>query len=226
MSVSRNPIRFTDNFNRAQILTTAPGFNGWTLTETAAAGTPIKAIFGEDGGAMRIASDNESEIQNICMSHDDILTVDVATLGVVEMICKVAGMSTGSTIIWGFGSARDDVPDDITTAAWFRIEGSASLTAVVVESRGGTTENEDVATGETLAAVYKKFQIDFTRGLKDVRFLIDGERVAAATTFDMSGITAGQNVQPIIQVQKTSSTAVPQFDLARIDYQTQYVYGV
>lgn len=224
MSVSRKPIHYTDDFDRAQILTTTPGHNGWTLNKTGA-GTPIAAIFGEDGGAMRLECDATAEVQVVGMDHDNILTVSLEALQRSEMICRVAAISVESTIIWGFGSAQDDTPDSITTAAWFRIEGAASLSNVVVETRGGAIANVDVATAETLGAVYKKFEIDLMRGLKDVRFFIDGERVAPATTFDLSGITAGQNVQPIMQVQKTSSTAVPQFDIARVDYTHSYVYG-
>ena len=55
--------------------------------------------------------------------------------------------------------------------------------------------------------------IDFTGGKSNVKFYVDGERVAAATTFDMSGYAAG--LQPIIQLQKAANTNV---DSVVIDY--------
>jgi hypothetical protein len=58
-----------------------------------------------------------------------------------------------------------------------------------------------------------------------VRFYIDGERVAAGTTFDMSGITAGQNVQLMAQVSKASSTDTPTLDIAEVKAQYNYAYG-
>ena len=77
---------------------------------------------------------------------------------------------------------------------WFCVKGSASTSAVVVETDDTVTDNDDKATGETLAGVYKTFLIDFSQGLSDVRFYIEGERVAASTTFTMAGATSGQNL--------------------------------
>jgi hypothetical protein len=96
---------------------------------------------------------------------------------------------------------------------------------VVVETDDATTDNDDKATGQTLAAVYKTFIIDFTNGLKDVRFYIEGERVAGSTTFDMSAAATGQNVQPLIQIQKASGTGVPAITVALVEVAFGYGYG-
>ena len=105
------------------------------------------------------------------------------------------------------------------------MEGSVSTSNIVVESDDGVTDNDDKATGATLAAVYKKFLIDFTNGISDIRFFIDGERVGSATTFTLAGITSGQNVQPMIQLQKASGTGVPSITIAQITTQQKYAYG-
>jgi hypothetical protein len=55
--------------------------------------------------------------------------------------------------------------------------------------------------------------IDFTGGKSDVKFYIDGARVAASTTFDMSGYSAG--LQPYVQIQKTSDANT---DSVVVDY--------
>jgi len=46
-----------------------------------------------------------------------------------------------------------------------------------------------------------------------VKFYVDGVRVAASTTFDMSGYTAG--LQPYVQIQKTADANT---DSVTIDY--------
>jgi len=90
--------------------------------------------------------------------------------------------------------------------------GATSTTLVVVESDDGVTDLDDKATGVTLATVYKRFVIDFSNKL-DIKFYIDGVRVAQSTTFTMAGYTAG--VQPIVQIQKAANTNV---DAITIDY--------
>ena len=88
------------------------------------------------------------------------------------------------------------------------MEGSASTSALVVETDDGTNDNNDVATGTSLASTLKTLVIDFEAGLSDVKFYVDGERVASSTTFDMSNVTAAQGVQPFVQLQKASGTGV------------------
>jgi hypothetical protein len=56
-------------------------------------------------------------------------------------------------------------------------------------------------------------------------FFVDGERVASSTTFDMSDITSGQNVQLFAQVEKASGTGTPSLTIARVEAVTQYAYG-
>jgi hypothetical protein len=86
-------------------------------------------------------------------------------------------------------------------------------TSLVVESDDGTTDKDDVATGQTLSTTYKKFVIDFAGGKSDVKFYVDGVRVAASTTFDMSAATS--SLQPYVQIQKTAATDA---DAVTIDY--------
>jgi hypothetical protein len=76
-----------------------------------------------------------------------------------------------------------------------------------------------------LAAVYKTFKIDFEKGLSDVRFFIEGERVAQDTTFDMSALAAGLNVQPYVAVAKASGTGVPSITVAAVRAIFNFAYG-
>lgn len=223
MTVSRGVITNVENFDRAQDFTTTPGQNGWTVAETGS--TPTSLCITEDGGAAKLTLTSTSEAQIACLYMNDVLPLDLANLQRVEIIAKVAGIDSVTTLVMGVGNARNDTADSVAVNAWFRMQGSASTTAVVCETDDGTTDTDDIATGATLAATYKKFVIDFTQGVSDVRFYIDGERVAASQTFSLAAITAGQNVQPIIQIQKASGTGVPSVTIAQITTQQRYAYG-
>lgn len=223
--ISRGTRQFDDFFDRAQGFTTTPGQNGWTIADTSTGGTPTYLCITEDGGAAKLTLAATSEAEIVTLYHNDVLAFDVRKIKLVEFIAKVAGIDAVTTLTFGVGSARNDTDDSVATNAWFRMEGSVSTTAVVVETDDATVDNDDKATGATLAATYKKFTIDFERGLTDVRFFIDGERVAAATTFDMSALTAGLNVQPIVQLQKASGTGVPSITIAAVNIVYSYAYG-
>lgn len=225
MVVSRGVRCLEDFFDRAQAFTTTPGQNGWTIADTSSSGTPTYLCATEDGGAAVLTLAATSEAENVCLYHNDVLAFDLAQIQHVEFIAKVSGIDSATTVVMGVGSARNDTPDSVAVNAWFRIEGATSTSAVVVETDDGTTDNDDKATGATLSSTYKKFTIDFTQGLSDVRFYIDGERVAAATTFTMASITSGQNVQPIVQVQKGSGTGTPAITVAAVKIQYKYAYG-
>jgi hypothetical protein len=101
------------------------------------------------------------------------------------------------------------------------MEGSASTTLVVVETDDNSRNNDDVATAKTLSNTYKRFIIDFSYGISDVRFFIDGDRVAASTTFNMSN-SSTQRLQPYIDLQKASGTGTPSvtIDKFAITYRT------
>ena len=223
--ISRGTREFTDFFDRAQAFTTTPGQNGWTAADTSSAGTPTYLCITEDGGAAKLTCTSTSEAQIVTLYHNDVLAFDVRKIKMVEFIAKVAGIDAVTTLTMGLGSARNDTDDSVATNAWFRMEGSVSTTAVLAETDDATTDNDDKATGASLAAVYKKFVISFESGITDVRFFIDGERVAQATTFDMSALTAGLNVQPIFQIQKASGTGVPSVTIAMVNIVYNYAYG-
>lgn len=225
MAVSSGVREFVDHFDRAQSFTTTPGQNGWTIADTSSSGTPTYLCVTEDGGAAKLTLANTSEAEIVTLYHNDVLQLDLAKLQNIWFIAKVAGIDSATTLTMGVGSARDDTDDSVAVNAWFRMEGSASTSAVVVETDDGTTDDDDNATGQTLSSTYKKFLIDFSQGLSDVRFYIDGARVAAASTFTLASITAGQNVQPIVQLQKASGTGVPAITIAQIGWTQRWSYG-
>lgn len=223
MPLTRGVRTFVDHFDRAQAYTTTPGHNGWTIKDTSSSGTPTYLNITEDGGAAKLTLAATSEAEIVTLFQNDVLIYDVRQLQSIWWVLQVAGVDAVTTLTAGVGSAQNDTADSVATNAWFRMEGSASTSAVVVETDDAVLDLDDKATGQTLASAYKKLLIDFSNGLGNVQFFIDGSRVAAGTLFDMSNLAAGLNVQPFVQLQKASGTGVPSVTIAQ--FGAQYAYG-
>lgn len=213
--VFRKVRRWYSAFDWSQVFTTTSAFMGWAIADTSSSGTPTYTTV--SGGGAALTCDSQSESQNVCLYQKDILPFNVLKVQKMSWLAKVAGVDSVTTIVMGLGSARNDTPDSVTTNAWFRMEGSVSTTAVVAETDDGTSDLDDKATGVTLSSTYKLFEIDFTNGLADIRFYIDGERVGQATTFTLAALTSATNVQPIFQVQKASGTGVPALTVKELE---------
>jgi hypothetical protein len=198
---------FYDDFNGtvATLPASADPATAWLVDDTSAAGTPVYSK-GTSVATLTLAANDE--VENVCLHFGDALDFDIDLIQSVEMRVRISAstFTSGSTLVFGVGSARNDTPDSVAANAWFRMEGANSTTLVYAESDDGTRDNDDVSTGVTLGTTFKRFVIDFTGGKSDVKFYIDGQRVCASTTFDMSGYSAG--LQPIVQIQKAANTNV------------------
>ena len=196
-----------DDFNGAVATfpTSADPATPWLVADTSSSGSPVYTK-GTSEATLTLAA--TSEVENVCLSFGDALDIDIDDIQRVEMRVKISAstMTSGSILVFGVGSARNDTADSVTANAWFRMEGANSTTLVYCESDDGTNDNDDKSSGVTLGTTYKEFVIDFTGGKSNVKFFIDGQRVASTTTFDMSNYTAG--LQPIVQIQKAANTNV------------------
>jgi hypothetical protein len=175
----------------------------WLIVDTSASGTPTYTR-GTNVATLTLAA--TSEIENVCLAHGDALAFDIDDLLNIEMRVRLGvTMTTGTELVFGVGSARNDTTDSVAANAWFKMVGANSTTLVYCETDDGTRDVDDISSGQTLGTTFKKFFIDFSNK-RDVKFYIDGIRVAAATTFDMSAYSSG--LQPIIQLQKAANTNV------------------
>jgi hypothetical protein len=194
-----------DDFNGAiaTFPTSADPATPWLVADTSSAGSPVYTK-GTSEATLTLAA--TSEVENVCLSFGDALDIDIDDIQRVEMRVKISAstMTSGSILAFGLGSARNDTLDSVTANAWFRMEGANSTTLVYCESDDGVNDNDDKSSGVTLGTTFKEFVIDFTGGKSNVKFFIDGQRVASTTTFDMSNYSAG--LQPIVQIQKAANT--------------------
>jgi hypothetical protein len=204
---------YEDDFIGASVSlpTSANIASPWVVAVTGAA--PPTAV--RNGSEAIFTLTSASQVQVLGGAHADALPFDIDELQSVEFRCKIgaATFTSGSILAFGVGSARNATLDSVAAHAWFRMEGANSTTQVYVETDDGVRDNDDIGTGVTLGTAYKRFFIDFTGGKSNVKFYIDGQRVAADRTFDMSGYSAG--LQPIIQLQKAENTNA---DVLTVDY--------
>ena len=197
----------------------------FSKADTSSAGSPT--MVGLNGGGLRLLLDSTVEAQNLCLYMGDVLPFDIDEIISVSFIMKkIAALDATAQVAFGLISARNDAIDSITEAAVFRCIGNED---VVVETDDGTNNNDDVATGLTLGATWKKFQIDFASrnstmeppsvslGRKsNIEFYganANGShrRVASGTRFDMSNYSGG--LQLFAQVQKTAHANVANLDI-------------
>ncbi len=202
---------YVDDFfgTSATFPTSADPATPWLAVDTSSAGSPTY-VRNASNAVLTLAS--TSEVENVCLAHGDALSFDIDDLLSVEYRVKVSGCTSGTSISWGMSSARNDDPTAMTALALFRMVGATSTTDVTVETDDNVTDTAPVSTATALSTTFKRFVIDFSKK-SDIKFYIDGVRVAASTTFTMAGYTAG--LQPFIQIQKTSSANT---DAVTVDY--------
>lgn len=213
--------QWRDDFIGHRIYSNTAGSNvghNWKITKTAAGGTPTFAPVASTGRGLKVDCDAQNEAQNLCVSFADYLPFFISDLIDIRfrVLMNQAVLVTGDSFSLGLASARNDTIDTITYAALFRMIAATSTTLVVVETDDNVADNNLIATGKTLVNVAKDFVISFAAGIKDVRFLIDGQPVANSTKFDMSG-TAAIYLQPFMQLQKTASANASGFTVLDVE---------
>jgi hypothetical protein len=206
-------MNYEDDFigTSATFPTSADPATPWLVVDASASGSPTY-VRNASNAVITLAA--TSEVENLCLAHGDALSFDIDLIQRMQIRIRLgAALTTGTELVFGLGSARADTTDSVAANAWFKMVGANSTTLVYCESDDGTRDNDDISSGQTLGTTFKEFIIDFTGGKSNVKFYVDGVRVAASTTFDMSGYSVG--LQPIVQLQKAANTNV---DAVTIDY--------
>ncbi len=179
--------------------------DAWTILNVALNTAPA-IIDGVHGGVLSLAMDADSNAEDAAAYHNDIRSFDVLQSLFFECRLAVSVLPTTGLMAWGMIGDHHLTKDSVTEQAWFGLSSSGAL---FCESDDTTNNNDDIATGTTLVAgTYYVFQIDFKK-INDVRFYLDGSRVAGGTTFDMSNLTAAEAImQPYFSVDKGADTGV------------------
>jgi hypothetical protein len=145
------------------------------------------------------------EIENLCVSYGDRLAYDIDKLVDIEFYIKVLIVDPTTSMVWGLTSNRNDDPDATAANAQFKLFTNLN---VVCETDDAVRDIDDISAGTTAIGgvnpnTYRRYTISFSKGTNDVRFYIDGVRVAASQVFNMSSYTG--SLQPNIQMFKSAN---------------------
>ncbi len=206
------PVVFVEDF-----LGVAGGgpFNGTTIWNVVDVNSATEAIVDDSSNGqflLHLAANDEA--QDAVLYHGDNLTFDVGNGLIFEARVNMAvAPGTGVAAVLGMAGPHNLDKDTVANHAWFRFQASLVCLA---ESDDTTNDNDDVATGHTaVAGTYDIYRIDFT-DLTDVKFFINGDRVAGSETFDMSNLSASEEqMQPYFSLDKASGAGLGDMN---IDY--------
>ncbi|MER9665546.1 hypothetical protein [Mesorhizobium sp. M0203] len=208
-------IEFFDNVSHERLLPVAPvvfydDFLGnaldtfkWGARDTAGGAEAVVAD--APNGVMGLALDATSEIQLAGIDWADQRTLVLNQGLIFEARFRLSVLPTGAVIVVvGLEGDHNAAVDTVAESIWFRADGNGVIT---VENDDTANETTKVATGVTLTtADWIVARIDCT-DIADVKFYINGERVAATTTFNMSTVPT-LALQPVARVSKGAATTV------------------
>lgn len=211
------PVLFEDDFLGQAVDTT----NDWTFKDTSAGGTTTPALQADSAnGILRLTLDATNEKQESGLYHGDQRNLKLSLCPNIEFVASVATLPTDQAEIY-FGLAGDYVEGPIAEAdagpaehIFFCFDGSG-LCKIFTDDT--VHDNDAITTGITVVAGAQHiFRIDCTTPT-DVKFYIDGVRVASGTTFNMNQVAALM-LQPFAICHKETGTGVGTLDIDKISY--------
>ncbi len=208
--ITTYPLEFKEDFLGTALLT--DGTTIWNKVDVGAATEGLVADSSNGQFLLHLANNNEDE--DAVLYQGDNKTFDVGNGLIFETRVDMAvAPGTGVCAVFGMCGDHNLDKDTVTEAAWFRFDASL---VCKVETDDTTNNEDDKATGHTaVAGTYDIYRIDFTT-ISDVKFFINGSRVASDTTFDMSNLSASeQQMQPYFSLDKTGNTSLGDMN---IDY--------
>ena len=183
--------------------------------DNSAAGAPTLAYRAGANGVyrMELASDAEAERVATYLGDNCVVSPTKKPIFEARVAITTASPNAAETLIIGLGSARNNDTNAIANHCLFKWTG-ANNNILVESDDDGTTDTDDKDTGQDwVSGTFYKFKIDMS-DLSDVKFYIDDVDVTP-TTMNVSGMAAGDLLQPIIELQKASGNTIPRVD---IDY--------
>lgn len=205
------PVFFQDDFLGANV-----DVHKWTKY-VVGAGAPTQLIVTSENGAAQLLLTNADEVQISGLYFGDILPFMLDHKPIFEARVRFTTDLAGTaTAVFGLCCATNGAIDSITDSVWFRFDGGTGLLATCeCDDTAAGHEKSKVTTGITfLTNIWHILRIDCSVPT-DVKFYIDGVRVCATTTFDIS-TDADQEYQPMLRLDKAHEAA--DLGIAEVDY--------
>ena len=202
--MSTHPKQFVEEWDGAAGGSVIDGTMIWNTVDVGSGST--QAIVADDDKFLLHIPVLSGACDSVLYQNDN-KTFDVGNELVLEAgVTLAVAPGTGVCVVFGMAGNHNLDKDSVTEAAWFRLDASLALK---VETDDTTNNNDDIDTGITLVAGVKHiYRIDFST-LSDVKFFVDGNRVAYGTTFDMSNLSASEaKMQPYFSLDKATGSGL------------------
>jgi len=187
----------------------------WVKKIVGAAPPTVAGVADASAGIMACTLTATSEKQDAAIYCDDQRNFSLEQGCVFEARVKLSVLPTGTAeLVMGLLGDWIDGSDNATYSAFFTADGSGEL---ICEMDDNATDRSTTS-GVTLTnAEWAVLRIDAT-DIHDVKFFVNGNRVAAGTTFDYAATGANAVLQPFFQAYKASGTGVGtlQVDYVRV----------
>lgn len=212
------PLAFIDDFIGADVAFPAAGAPesgcAWVVKVVDTAGTAAAAGDADAvGGTVSLALDNTDEKQEASLYMNDELQFSIAQGLIFEARITPAVLPTlGAELVVGLISAWADGLDAATYSAFFTMDGSGEI---FCEADDNATDRSTTSGVTLTAGAYAVLRLDCT-DVADLKFYVNGNRVASATTFAWAASAANSKVQPIASAYKASSAGVGTLTVDRI----------
>ena len=204
------PVVFADDFLGADTVIPAAGSpeSGmkWVTKLVQTAGTPTAAVKADTvNGVVECALDSTSEKQGAEVYMNDELQFSIAQGLVFEARFALSVLPTlAAEFVIGLVSAWADGLDGTTYNVIVTCDGGGLITC----EKDDNATDESASSGVTLtASEYAIVRIDCSTAA-DIKFYVNGARVAGSTTFDWAASAANSKVQPIFGLYKASGAGV------------------
>jgi len=211
---------FSDFFGNGALPLAASTGSGASLfvnQDTSSSGAPTFDHLALADGVYRMKFSSDTNAEKLTLYLGDDCCIPPTKNPIFEARVKITGtMSADDRIVIGLASARNATLDSIDDHVWFKIDGGVDASNILVEGDdNGTTDNNDNDTGKDFTSgTFHTFKIDMS-DLSDVKFYVDGDGCALPEKMDVSGMAAGDLLQPYIEMQKDGGAVEHSVD---VDY--------
>ena len=209
------PLQFYDDFLGSAGGSVFGATQEWQILDVGANATATVVAVNNSNGQFLLHIHVDNEAEDVVLYQPSNRTFDVGNGLIFEAKIDMAvAVEAGVRGVAGMSGPHNLDKDLTVNSAWFSWAGSQ---VILCETDDATNNNDAVLTGVTaVAGIPNIYRIDFTT-LADVKFFIDGVRVASGTTFDMSNLTVGGTriMQPYFSLDKAAGAVVGDMN---IDY--------
>lgn len=211
------PIQYYDDFLGADAAIPAGGSEEsgceWSKKVVKTAGTVTVAGKADAAnGTIECALDNTSEEQEAMLYMGDQRLFKITQGLVFETRVALTTLPTlVAEAVFGLVGDYAKGPDNITYSIFFTADGSG---AIVCEADDNATDSSQASGVTVTAGQWKVYRID-CRDVTDIKYYINGARVASSATIPYAATGANAVLQPYFGLYKASGAGVGKLE---VDY--------